>query len=331
MSAALAPGQASPRRRRLSPWVPVLLICLALLTLIGGLSLGDFYWNDLRPDMGRIGSNLVEVRDRQRTMMGNFAEAQALLLQSQRRLVAQAQDLRAREQALYQARLEVDAQRAQLAVRLEAEAERERIAAARLAAVADRARSAAGVHRDDELGDPVAVLAMAEALLAPLPGPIGNPGRVALAQAKVALGAVRPVDRQVLLARLDALRERALTLRPVVARLLRGNANGGKPGEARQRPDDPVTQASRSLGSQFDAARLALESADQVGYQVAMQGIQRWLAAFYEPRLPDTAAVLAELKPMSEVQIGADLGSLNQAFAALADALQGIAAGAADK
>jgi uncharacterized protein HemX len=139
------------------------------------------------------------------------------------------------------------------------------------------------------------------------------------------------VDRQALLVRLDALRERALTLRPVVARLLRGNANGGTPAEARQRPDDPVNQASRSLGSQFDAARLALESADQVAYRGAMQGIQSWLAAFYEPRLPDTAAVFAEIKPLSEIQIGADLGSLNQALVALADALQGIAAGAADR
>ena len=167
--------------------------------------------------------------------------------------------------------------------------------------------------------------------MAPLPGPVGEPGRSALAQARSALGAVRPVDRQALLVRLNALRERALTLRPVVARLLRGNANGGTPAEARQRPDDPVNQASRSLGSQFDAGRLALESADQVAYQGAMQGIHSWLAAFYEPRLPDTAAVLAELKPFSEVQIGADLGSLNQALVALADALQGIAAGAADK
>jgi uncharacterized protein HemX len=328
---ASAPGQAPPRRRRFSPWVPILLVCLALLTLIGGLSVGDFYWNDLRPDMGRIGSNLVEVRDRQRTMLANFAEAQALLLESQRHLVAQANDLRRREQSLYEARLEVDAQRAQLAARLEAEVERERIAAARLTDAAGRVRSAAEIRRDDELDGPAAALTLAEALLAQLPGPIGKPGRVALAQAKVALGAVHPVDRQALLARLDALRERALTLRPVVARLLRGKANGEKAAEARQRPDDPVTQASRSLGSQFDAARLALESADQIAYQGAMQGIQRWLAAFYEPRLPDTAAVLADLKPLAEVQIGAHLGSLNQALAALADALQGIATGAANK
>jgi len=328
---ATMPAKVQPGRRRLSPWVPVLLVCLALLTLIAGLSVGDFYWNDLRPDMGRIGSNLAEVRDRQRTMMGHFAEAQTQLLDNQRRLLAQARDLRAREQALYQARLEVDAQRAQLAVRLEAESERQRIAAARLGEAAARARSAAEIHRDYALDGPAAALALAEVLLAPLPGPVGEPGRSALAQARSALSAVRPVDRQALLVRLDALRERALTLRPVVARLLRGNANGGNTAEARQRPDDPVTQASRSLGSQFDAARLALESADQVAYQGAMQGIQSWLAAFYEPRLPDTAAVLAELKPLSEVQIGADLGSLSQALSALADALQGIAAGAADK
>ncbi|HSQ08015.1 MAG TPA: hypothetical protein VLM84_10055, partial [Chromatiaceae bacterium] len=158
MKPAAVPAKVQPGRRPLSPWVPVLLVCLALLTLIAGLSVGDFYWNDLRPDMGRIGSNLAEVRDRQRTMMGHFAEAQTQLLDSQRRLLAQARDLRAREQALYQARLEVDAQRAQLAVRLEAESDRERIAAARLWEAAARARSAAQTLRDDELEGPAAAL-----------------------------------------------------------------------------------------------------------------------------------------------------------------------------
>ena len=62
-----------------SPWVPVLLVSLVLLTVIGGLTVGDFYWHDLRPDMGRIGANLAQVRDRQRDMLGHFAEAQALL------------------------------------------------------------------------------------------------------------------------------------------------------------------------------------------------------------------------------------------------------------
>jgi hypothetical protein len=51
------------------PWAQVLLVSLVLIILIGGLTVGDFYWNDLRPDMGRIGANLGQVRERQRVMM----------------------------------------------------------------------------------------------------------------------------------------------------------------------------------------------------------------------------------------------------------------------
>lgn len=331
-NAGAAADLATPRppRRTLSPWVPVLLVSLTLLTLIGGLSVGDFYWNDLRPDMGRIGANLSQVRDRQRAMMANFAAAQALLLEHQRRLVAQAQDLRRREQAVYEARLEIDAQRAQLAQSLQAEAERQRLAAARLGEAADVVQTAIeDLDRAGDLDAARTALALTEALLAPLPGPKGAPVRTALAAARSRLAEVRPVDRAALIQRLEAIRDRAVALRPVVARLLR--SNGGEGAEVRRRLDDPVGQATQSLASQFEAARLALEAADSAGFGVAMQGIDRWLSAFYEPRLPDTAAVLTQLRALAETPVAAEVAPLAAALAELARTLRETAAGGGDK
>lgn len=322
------PVRPQPPRRPLSPWVPVLLVALALLTLIGGLSVADFYWHDLRPDMGRIGSNLAEVRDRQRTMMGNFAEAQVLLLEQQRRLVAQAQDLRQREQAVYEARLEIEAQRAQLAQGMLAEAQRQREAATRLGEAADRAATAAeGLTRDDRLDEAQAAIDLTRALLAPLPGTRGDPGRASLAEVESSLAQVRPVDRSALIQRLASVQGRAAALRPVAARLLREQGQTAVAAAPRQRREDPVTQAARSLDSQFQAARVALEGADAGGFRVAMQGIEHWLAAFYEPRMPDTAAVLTQVRALAQTQTTADLTPLAGALTELAAVLRSSAEG----
>ncbi len=329
------------------PWVLVSVVSLVLITLVGGLTIGDFYWNDLRPDMGRIGTNLAQVRDRQRVMMGNFAEAQALLLEQQRRLVAQSEDLRQREQAVYEARLEIDAQRTQLARALQTEAERRQLAAgegqpvgnagavagsaaARLMEAAGLAQSAAkGLSRDDDLEATRAALTLAEAVLVHLPGPAVDSGRAALAAAQSRLAEVRPVDRTILAQRLQAVRERAARLRPVVARLLRPSA--GDRSDPQRRPADPVSQAARSLDSQFDAVQLALDAADSAGFTLAMQGVDRWLSAFYEPRLPDTAAVLTELRALAAMPIAAQLTPLSEALTELAAALRESAATAGGK
>jgi uncharacterized protein HemX len=348
-NAGAVPDPVSPYERPMwrpsFPWVSVMLVSLVLVIVIGGLSVGDFYWNDLRPDMGRIGSNLAQVRDRQRVMMGNFAEAQALLLEQQRRLVAQAQDLRRREQAVYEARIEINAQRAQLAQlaqTLQAEAERRQktagdgehaegvgavsgSAAARLLEAADLAKTAAeGLSQDDDLEPPRSALALAAAVLMDLPSPAGDPGRAALADAQSRLTDIRPVDRTALAQRLKAVQERAINLRPVVARLLRPTA--GERTERKGRLADPVRQAAQSLNDQFEAARLALDVADSASFGGAMQGIQRWLSAFYEPRLPDTAAVLAELRALAETPVVAQVAPLSEALAALAEVLRDSAA-----
>jgi uroporphyrin-III C-methyltransferase len=312
------------------PWAQVLLVSLVLIILIGGLTVGDFYWNDLRPDMGRIGANLAQVRDRQRVMMGHFAEAQALLLEQQRHLVAQAQDLRRREQALYESRLEIDAQRAQLAQALQAEAKRQGVAAARLAAAADLAQTAAeGLRRNDDLDAARVALALAAAVLADLPGPAGDPGRAVLGAAQARLAEVRPVDRATLARRLQAVREQAIGLRPVAARLLLPSAGDGTDPQGRRA--DPVSQAAKSLDSQFEAARLALDGADSAGFSVAMQGIDRWLSAYYEPRLASTAAVLTELGAVTKTPITADVAPLSEALVELGAVLRKSAGQAGDK
>ena len=95
--------------------------------------------------------------------------------------------------------------------------------------------------------------------------------------------------------------------------------------------DDPVTQASRSLENQFQAARLALESADTPGFVAGMQGIDRWLSAFYEPRLPDTAAVLAEVRALAVLRISAEVAPLSAALEHLAATLRGMTDASGDK
>jgi uncharacterized protein HemX len=313
-------------RRPLSPWVPILLISLALLTLVGGLTVVDFYWHDLRPDMGRIGANLAQVRDRQRAMLGHFAEAQTQLLEQQRQLLLKAQDLRRREQAVYEARLEIDAQRAQLALDLQAEAERRRIAFLRLTQAAKQSELAADeLGPGNDLQGARTALALTESMLAPLPGPETAVAHKALASAQERLAAVRPVDRDALAKRLEMLRGQALGLRPVMARLLRDKANGTR------RSRDPVAQAIQSLDSQFQAARQALDGADGVGFALAMQGIDRWLSAFYESRLPKTAEVLAKVRALAAMPVTANVLPLSEALRQLATTLRGLAAVPGDK
>jgi uncharacterized protein HemX len=327
----------------MSPWVPVLLISLALLTLIGGLGVGDFYWNDLRPDVGRIGANLAQVRDRQRAMMGSFAEAQALLLERQRHLLAQSQDLRRREQAVYEARLEIDAQRMQLAQgpvtesRRLSDADRGRaVAAANLAETA-----AAGLDRDDTLDAARAALSLAESVLASLPGPRGDPTRSALAGAQARLAGVRPVDRAALAEHLEAVRVQAVSLPPVAAGLLRHDGQtGGAEARAGQGETDPEALAAGSLDDQLEAARLALDAADAKGFGLALQGIDRWLGAFYDAQdgptrppiggdgargqVPDQVStqVRGQIRELARTPIAAEVAPLAAALAELAAALR---------
>jgi uncharacterized protein HemX len=266
--------------------------------------------------------------------MGNFAEAQALLLEQQRHLAAQAQDLRRREQAVYEARLEIEAQRAQLDQALQVEAQRQGAAAARLAEAADLAQTAAeGLSRNDDLGAARAAIALAATVVAPMHGPagdpVGDPVRGALATAQSRLAEVGQVDRAALAHRLQAVRERAIGLRPLAARLLRPSAGDRSGPQGRQ--VDPADQTAHSLDSQFEAARVALDAADSAGFGVVMQGIGRWISAFYEPHHPDTAAVLTELKALSRMSISADVAPLSAALIELAAVLRQFAGQAGNK
>jgi uncharacterized protein HemX len=114
----------------------------------------------------------------------------------------------------------------------------------------------------------------------------------------------------------------------VVGLLLRGDSQGAEGGQG---ADDPVRQAAQSLARQFEAARLALEAADGAGFALALQGIDRWLSAFYEPRPPDTTAVLIQLRDLAETPIAADVAPLSAALLKLVEALRETAAQAGDK
>jgi hypothetical protein len=142
---------------------------------------------------------------------------------------------------------------------------------------------------------------------------------------------VQPVERAALAERLQAVRERAVGLHPVVARLLRSPSQVNNASTAQQGADDPVEQTARSLDRQFQAARLALEAADRASFVTAMQGIDRWLSAFYDPRPPETDAVLTELRTLAGMPIAADVAPLSQALVELARVLREMAAGAGEQ
>jgi len=321
------------------PWVPVLLVSLVLVTLLGGLSVGHFYWTDLRPDMGRIGANLAQVRDRQRAMMGHFAEAQALLLEQQRRLLARAEDLGRREQAVYEARLEIDAQRAQIAEALRSRDPRPGtlpshgaggVTEIRLTEAANLAQTAAAdLGRSDDLKASETALAVASGVLDELPGAEAERGRAALAAARARLAEVRPVDRSAVAKRLWAVRGQAMALRPLGARLLRpslGDDSVPKAGSS-----DPVAQAQQTLGREFEAAQVALNAGDGAGFRSAMQGVDRWLSAFYEPWRPAAADVQAQVRALAETPVQAETVPLADAMGDLAAALRSCAATSGDR
>ena len=183
-----------PTRRGL--WLPALLPFLALLTVIGGIAVGHFYWRDLLSSASLMGETLGHARERQLQMVEHFAEAQGLLLAQQRRLQEQEEILRAREAALTAERLSLEEARAQLALAADpSKTTGERIPARELARRLDlslaQLADPGGLESAAETLDAVAHWAATSPLVAG--SPLGPALETALTAARDALAAA-PVD-----------------------------------------------------------------------------------------------------------------------------------------
>ena len=62
-----------------TPWVPILLSSLALLTVAGGVAVGHFYWTSLRSSMGQMANSMSRARERQRDLLVELNRTQALM------------------------------------------------------------------------------------------------------------------------------------------------------------------------------------------------------------------------------------------------------------
>jgi hypothetical protein len=149
------------------------------------------------------------------------------------------------------------------------------------------------------------------------------------------------VDRAALAEHLEAVRVQAVSLPPVAAGLLRHDGQtGGAEARAGQGETDPEALAAGSLDDQLEAARLALDAADAKGFGLALQGIDRWLGAFYDAQdgptrppiggdgargqVPDQVStqVRGQIRELARTPIAAEVAPLAAALAELAAALR---------
>jgi uncharacterized protein HemX len=121
--------------RRRTLWVPALLSSLALLTVVGGIAVGQLFWSDLHSSMGRVETSIGRARERQRVLLEQVARTQELLVAEQRRLQAESE-------ALAEARRQLAAERAALE-----KARSERALAVQLVEVQTHLRDAAQSDR----------------------------------------------------------------------------------------------------------------------------------------------------------------------------------------
>ncbi len=307
---ALAALAERPSRGR-GLWLPALLSSLALLIVIGGIALGQFYWRDLRSSMSRMDQTLAHARARQQQMVEHFAQAQGLLLAQQRRLQEQEEALRARALALAAERTALEEARSHLALVADASGEsvEEQTQARELARRLDL--SLAGLADPGGLESAAQTLDAVAQWAAASPLVTGSPLRPAmesaLTAARDALAAAR-ADAPIRLAdRLQRLGMEATRLAP-------GRAGIG--------PGAPASELAGGagpghLGEQLQTALFALRRGDEPLFRLALDTAEAWLDAFYDPKVREVAAVQEEITAMRLLPIRQDLSGPRVAIARL--------------
>ncbi|MBS1202482.1 MAG: HemX, putative uroporphyrinogen-III C-methyltransferase [Chromatiaceae bacterium] len=295
---------AARRRPRRGLWLPALLPFLALLTVIGGIAVGHFYWRDLLSSASRMDETLGHARERQLQMVEHFAEAQRLLLAQQRRLQEQEETLRAREAALTAERMSLEETRARLALAAaSSKSVVEQIPARELARRLDlslaRLADPGGLESTAETLDAVADWAETSPLVAGSPpGPALGPAlETALAAARDALAAARADSHDQVAGRLERLGADATGLTPRTAGAGFWSPAPGLAGDA----------GPGHLGEQIQTALFAVRRGDESLFRLALDTAGAWLAAFYDQERPEVAAVQREIAAVRQLPVRRDL------------------------
>lgn len=283
-----------------TPWVPILLSSLALLTVVGGVAVGHFYWTSLRSSMGQMASSMSVARERQRDLLGELDRTQALMAAQQEQLRAEAEALNRREEALAIAHKRLELEREALAREraLRERAQQERAGDAVRLSEAARLVETARERLRGEDGSPIArdALAAAWLLLEQVDTPDVGELRERLAAVRTRLDRLEPAGKVALATRLDALRAHAAKLTPSPREERRGRSR-------RMERNSSV----RNLRVQLDTAAFALERGDRALYVQALETADLWLETFFDARRPETRRVAREIERLAAHPLQLDL------------------------
>ena len=292
-----------PASRRSGLWAPALISTLALTLVIGGITVSQFYWSDLRSSMGRMDETVDHARERQRRMVEHFSQAQGLLLAQQQRLQAQEESLRTREAKLDAERAELEETRARLG-----------IASASRAALDEQDRARELAWRLDlglsALQEPGGLDSISETLAAIADWATASPEvkdstlaptlQTALSESQAALAKARGAGPHPLAGRVERLGDQAAAL---------------DPGPEAPGPGEPASglaahAGAGHLGEQLEIALFALHRGDEALFRLALDTAAAWLAAFYDPADPAVQAVQSEIAALGALPITQELSPL---------------------
>jgi uncharacterized protein HemX len=304
--------------RRRTLWLPALLSTLALLVVISGVIVGQFYWANVHSNLWRVETSMSQARENQRLLLEQIARSRALLAEQQRGLQAESEALAAAREKLAEERAALEKERT-TRTRQAQDAKRLR----ETAALVDQARGALAQSRGTTADE---MLAAAQARLEAVGAPPGHALQLKVRSVRDRLRTQSPVTRDTLTARITKVRAQALALaqqRPPPGWYDPGLApRGGAP-------------ATGSLIAHLDRARIALDRGDADLYGRSLETARSWLNTFFDPRrteIAQLAQAIADLEqapgqPDYEAVI-TDLAGLGNELRQAAGALQADARGA---
>jgi uncharacterized protein HemX len=272
--------------RRRTLWLPALLSSLALLVVIGGVIVGQFYWANLHSNLWRVESSMSRARENQRLLLEQIARTRALLAEQQRGLQAESDALSAARKRLAEERAALEKERsarAQHVVEQARDAKRLREAAA----LVNQALVAQGPG-------PTAVdqmLAAAQARLKDLSAGSGQRLETALSQVRERLQKQSPSSRDALVARIQKVRAQAAALAQP-----RRPAGWYDP----RVPPQEIAPAAGSLVLQLDRTRRALDRGDAARYRYALETARFLLITFFDSEQADIAQLAQAIADLEQ-------------------------------
>jgi uncharacterized protein HemX len=304
--------------RRRTLWLPALLSTLALLVVIGGVIVGQFYWANLHSNLWRVESSMSQARENQRLLLEQIARTRAMLAEQQRGLQAESEALSAARKKLADERAALEKERSARA-RQVVEHARDAKRLREAAALVDQARRAlvaqgAGPTAADQM------LAAAQARLKDLGPGSGQGLETALRQVRERLQPQSPSSRDALVARIQRVRGQAAALAQP-----RGPAGWYDP----RVPAQEIAPAAGSLVVQLDRARRALDRGDAARFRYTLETARFLLSTFFDSEQADIAQLAQAIADLEQAPghqgydlVKGDLAELGKALRKAAETLQ---------